>query len=338
MHIRASARQAKKAVQRAPGAGARVLDLRNRAAVLTQLQHVADNSARTRQLQSYRRLAQSRTALPAVQRMPVDEVQGLSHAELLIYRDWIEWAKVYGGHDKSEAAVLESYTLAGLQGALSAYTTDPWRRYIAMFAAMANAGSVPMEMYQIMRFDDIAQVKDPGLALDFSRLAGIKELGLDDLGTQLNTWKDVVEPRGYPYPFANIGDFNTFKGLIAQLVQTLGLQPSAIRVQGSSLRKPNPGDIDIGVMLNGDEFRRIGVMLSSADTSNRAKGQTKKALEKGKIDPRQLSFLTRIAGGNVTRIFELAKAAAQAGGIELDVQVSAILIGSGFDSSPCLDF
>jgi len=273
----------------------------------------------------------------AVQRMGEDELAQLDPGELSIYRDWIEWAKVYGGARKSEAQVLDEYTVAGLEGALSEYTTNPWRRYIRLFASMARTGNIPLEMYQVMIFDDIAQVKAPELALDLTRLAGIKGLGLDELVAHLNAWKDVVEPRGYPFPFTSPENFDRFKARIGALVEALGIHPTAIRVQGSSLRNPAPGDIDIGVMVDQAEYTRLGVILSAAETSTRAQKQTAKALAKGKIDPRQLSFLNKSAD-NVIRVFELAKAAAVAGGVDLKVQVSVILIGSGFDSAPFLNF
>jgi|GEM_PF-3100478 len=71
---------------------------------------------------------------------------------------------------------------------------------------------------------------------------------------QMGNFKEVIEPRGYPYLFKGRAQFETFKSKVNDLCEEFGLPTGDIRMQGSSLRTPKAKDIDVVVVLNQKEF------------------------------------------------------------------------------------
>jgi len=76
----------------------------------------------------------------------------------------------------------------------------------------------------------------------------------EQLKEQMTNWKQVVQPRGYPYLFENKDAFEQFKTGIQKVLDQYGVPKGRIVVQGSSLRTPAAKDVDVAIFLSDDEF------------------------------------------------------------------------------------
>lgn len=81
-----------------------------------------------------------------------------------------------------------------------------------------------------------------------------KRKSAKEMMEQMGNFKKVIEPRGFPYLFKNLDQFNGFKSKVDNLCKEFGLPGGDIRVQGSSLRTSGAGDIDVVVVLSQGEF------------------------------------------------------------------------------------
>ncbi|MFI9507022.1 hypothetical protein [Nocardia sp. NPDC052566] len=71
---------------------------------------------------------------------------------------------------------------------------------------------------------------------------------------QMNNWVNVVQPRGYPYRFTSLAEYEGFKTALLGNTQRAGLSTENIFVQGSSLRTPAARDIDIAIFVSEQKF------------------------------------------------------------------------------------
>jgi hypothetical protein len=84
-----------------------------------------------------------------------------------------------------------------------------------------------------------------------------KRISADELIQQMTNYATVVKERGYPYRFESQEQFNAFKAdLIAEL-QKFGLETGDVRIQGSSLRKPDAKDVDVAVLVDRETFQQM---------------------------------------------------------------------------------
>ena len=88
-----------------------------------------------------------------------------------------------------------------------------------------------------------------------------KLIHFNDVKLQMFTWKNVIEPRGYPYKFSSLSEFNTFKTKLQQQLQDWELPYDNVYIQGSSLRKPLANDVDIAILISKEDVSDIKEML-----------------------------------------------------------------------------
>jgi hypothetical protein len=81
-----------------------------------------------------------------------------------------------------------------------------------------------------------------------------KKLTADELIGQMHNYKEVVEPRGYPYRFASKKQFEQFGHEIKHAAAAAGLPTDDIRIQGSSLRNPAAKDVDVAILIADSAF------------------------------------------------------------------------------------
>jgi hypothetical protein len=81
-----------------------------------------------------------------------------------------------------------------------------------------------------------------------------KRRSADQLKEEMDNWVNVVQERGYPYKFTDKKQFEAFKENLLKIVGELGLPHRDVRIQGSSLRKPEAHDIDIAVFVSKEKF------------------------------------------------------------------------------------
>jgi predicted nucleotidyltransferase len=187
--------------------------------------------------------------------------------------------------------------------------------------------------------------KGQELLLDnYLQLADIKELRFDELMAMVIKARSTLDRR-YPYPFSNIEQFNKFKRSIRRLAGVLQINYTDIRVQGSALRKTDPHDLDIGIMVTQTELDRLKAIfdtrMARLNIQGRGRKQIDRAYQNGKFSPRDLAILGEEVTGQLVRIFELAAIAlanSVGSGNAIPVQASVILIGGSLDSKPYMSF
>ena len=81
-----------------------------------------------------------------------------------------------------------------------------------------------------------------------------KPIPAADLMQQMDNWVNVVKARGYPYLFSSLGDFQSFGTTLKSKLNGVGINAGDVRVQGSSLRKADPGDIDLASVVSQSDF------------------------------------------------------------------------------------
>ena len=74
----------------------------------------------------------------------------------------------------------------------------------------------------------------------------------------------VTRTRGFPYGFESMAHFERFKQSIRAALTKFGLPTADIRVQGSSLHKLTPGDVDVAVVVDQTEYNRLVQKMRAA--------------------------------------------------------------------------
>ncbi|HET6236526.1 MAG TPA: hypothetical protein VFE41_16425 [Acetobacteraceae bacterium] len=82
-----------------------------------------------------------------------------------------------------------------------------------------------------------------------------KQINAALLEQQMVNHATCILPRGYPYLFKNAQEFAAFSDLLVDEINAKGAGVAGtICVQGSSLRKPTAGDIDVAIILAPDDY------------------------------------------------------------------------------------
>jgi hypothetical protein len=76
-----------------------------------------------------------------------------------------------------------------------------------------------------------------------------KPIPFAEIKLQMANWKNVIEPRGYPFKFNTKLDYDAFTDDLKDLVQSYGVPNGKLKLQGSALRKANPDDLDYAIVL-----------------------------------------------------------------------------------------
>jgi hypothetical protein len=90
-----------------------------------------------------------------------------------------------------------------------------------------------------------------------------KPISAGELVQQMESYANEVMPRGYPYRFDSAEHFAQFKAELGDGLRRAGVPTDDVRVQGSALRKPGAGDVDIAVMVDDRQFDELLVKAFS---------------------------------------------------------------------------
>lgn len=126
--------------------------------------------------------------------------------------------------------------------------TDPARFELVY---TANELDELIKKGRLLGFDD-RTIED--LLFTGSRKA--KAISAPELLIQMQNTVDVAA-RGFPYLFNSLVEFKTFSRELIDGVEAADISADDIRIQGSSLRKPTAGDVDIAVFVDEDEFAEL---------------------------------------------------------------------------------
>jgi hypothetical protein len=161
----------------------------------------------------------------------------------------------------------------------------------------------------------------------FLKLAGIKGLSMAEMLQHEEVFTNTVMPRLYPHPFQDLQEFQQFVEKLKLLVQAIGIRCSDIRIQGSSLRKQQPNDLDIGIIVPTEEYDRI-VEIVRPKVQNR--GRVTTTFEQyARSRTLGIFFLGMI---NESKPDVKVNLKACLGGLEIDPQMTIIEAGSRLDS------
>lgn len=159
---------------------------------------------------------------------------------------------------------------------------------------------------------------------DFIFIATRKQQGksilFNDLKVQMANWKNVIEPRGYPYKFLGVNtaegleNFNVFSQRTKSIMDDFHLPTDNVFIQGSSLRKISADDIDIAVFLSKEELdnfvkiqediwrQRKGLAAGATNAEFRKyQNSIQGAIRGGKVDP---DWFKNVAGKNIKNVAE----------------------------------
>ncbi|MDN3606406.1 hypothetical protein [Kaistella yonginensis] len=169
-----------------------------------------------------------------------------------------------------------------------------------------------------------------------------KLIHYNDLQQQMFAWKNIVEPRGYPFSFSNIQEFNFFKNKLKSIVNDWGLPVADIRVQGSSLRRANAKDVDIAIIIDESQLQQLKNMLFDRAKTLEFKGRSvefnnyklklNKQINEGIIKNRQFGILEEKGKTFMQKCY--SQDIVPFGGLN----VSIIINGKSFDVSPYIKF
>ncbi|MFD0519975.1 toxin glutamine deamidase domain-containing protein [Paractinoplanes durhamensis] len=101
-------------------------------------------------------------------------------------------------------------------------------------------------------------------------------LTTEQVKQQMDNWTNEVRPRGYPYHFTSRAQFEAFTSEVQDLQEAYGLPSGRVVVQGSSLRTPNAGDVDVAIVVPDAQFDAYGEECRDGIDSRASAGANKK--------------------------------------------------------------
>lgn len=285
----------------------------------------------------------SRTLSPAsgqgvVQLMKVEDARDLAKQMNLIdlYEDFIAFTMVEM-QVMSEEEVLTEESVGTLRESLTAWSQPANRKKLKEYAAYGHGMKLSKDK-QLIPLKHILEMEDTlkergreGNLQNFLKVGGIKGLKKEELLQHEKTYSEDVLVRKYPFPFPNQDSFNYFAKGLAGVIRNAGINAMDIRIQGSSLRKPDPKDIDIGIMVTKEEYERI-IGIVGPKVENR--GNVTKTF-KQYTGARNLGiyFLGMISDTTVKEDLKGLFRTAGCDAEKTDVQATVIEAGSRLDSS-----
>jgi hypothetical protein len=101
----------------------------------------------------------------------------------------------------------------------------------------------------------------------------------------MNNYINIVLKRGYPFGFKSKYSYMKFiKKIETHILELYKGYKIEVKIQGSSIRKNNPKDIDVGIIVKEEDFIKIVEKSFKKPTEGTAKYRGMlHALEKGKI-------------------------------------------------------
>ncbi len=191
---------------------------------------------------------------------------------------------------KSEAEVLAEESPSTLKETLDAWDRSSNREMLDRTVWLVG-GAVAVERAKEYRLtiNDVsmieAELSKRGLrqqSRDYVTMAAIKNLSLKDVLAMIN-FNEGVEKAGFPPPFKDEKEFIRFQQDVTMLVRDWEIPADDIRVQGSAIRKMDPKDIDLAVIVSPAEFKRLTQRMLAGTEMDRIKAQIGQTAGKGKI-------------------------------------------------------
>ncbi|WP_143349669.1 hypothetical protein [Elizabethkingia miricola] len=121
-------------------------------------------------------------------------------------------------------------------------------------------------IHKFYNYSDFRLITGKGQRLDmtlqdlagFIKTGNIKEIRTGELLNQMDNYIKIVLKRGYPFGFKSLKDFEKFYEEIRKIViSKLEIENFEIIIQGSLVRKINPKDIDVGILVSEDVFNKL---------------------------------------------------------------------------------
>lgn len=139
-----------------------------------------------------------------------------------------------------------------------------------------------------------------------------KRISASQLIQETNLWLDLKNIRKYPYNFNSLAEFEVFKNNVKLKVSDYGIPNFDIRVQGSALRRLNPDDIDLAIIVDQSEISalrkkfldRAKIKYGSSDSEHYKKfvKDMDDGIAKGKIESNSFG---KLPGNNNTFIQDI---------------------------------
>ncbi|WP_146210118.1 hypothetical protein [Vitiosangium sp. GDMCC 1.1324] len=107
-----------------------------------------------------------------------------------------------------------------------------------------------------------------------------KRIDAPELKQQMENYANIVTKRGYPYRFESKEQFQAFSKDLLQGLKAKGFPNNDVRIQGSSLRKPTAGDVDVSILANKNDF--ANALIKNYDNKLTTKADGKKISLQGK--------------------------------------------------------
>jgi hypothetical protein len=157
---------------------------------------------------------------------------------------------------------------------------------------------------------------------------------------------DITQGRGYPFGFEDAENYRTFCTRVKAAVAHWGLPAGDVRVQGSSVNKPEPKDIDVAVMVNAADFDAIVARAAGESTKSKLRNTLlKEAKDDGfvrgfniwRMEVPKDSGLGQPHEGRLSPKLQLAHAIEgdkNEKGTDAQVQISVVKIGGNFAIGP----
>lgn len=155
-----------------------------------------------------------------------------------------------------------------------------------------------------------------------------------------------TQERRYPFGFEDETKYATFCARVKEAVGHWGLPVDDIRVQGSSVSRADPKDIDVAVMVDATKFTSLVTQFKANTGKDRIKSMIDTDAAKGKITsfcmdrmevPKDSGLGQPLEGARSVQI-QLVHAIddgnADAKGTSATVQISIVKIGGEFDLGP----
>jgi len=127
-----------------------------------------------------------------------------------------------------------------------------------------------------------------------------KRIPAAQLIQETDIWVDVKKVRKYPYKFNSASEYDIFKDDIKLQLNDYGIPNSDVRVQGSSLRRVSPDDVDIAIIIDASQMQDLRNKLlvrarkdygTASDKYDKYVKILDEMIVKGKINNRQFGKL-----------------------------------------------
>jgi hypothetical protein len=135
-----------------------------------------------------------------------------------------------------------------------------------------------------------------------------------------------VKKRGYPFSFKDVNQFKDFGRTLKSALNRYKIPTNNIGIHGSSVHKSSPDDIDVAIVVDEAQFKKLGQRFIDNSTMDKIKKGILKDMEKGKISSQRFAPVQNPTVGQALY--------GKAGNMK--VQASLIRRGSEFDVGPYL--